>query len=150
MQKSLDFVEIMLYIMTAQIGDTTMTPDILKTLAKSLGTTETLDLDGLKTALEKAARVWADDREALTSYESELQKEVQCRAELCGISQPQIEQMFNWPLRGKALLTFRREISRRFNRRFKLSPDARTARQPEKTQPPLERWARFQSGSGNA
>lgn len=125
-----------------------MTPDTLKTIAKSLGATETIDLDGLKTALEKALRVWADDCQTLAAYENELQKEVQCRAELCGISQAQIEQMFNWPLRGKALLSFRREISRRFNRHFKLSPDSRAARQPEKTHPPLERWARFQSGEG--
>jgi hypothetical protein len=123
-----------------------MTPNTLKELAQSLDTNGTLDLDSLKAALEKAFRVWADETKAHSIYESELQKEVQCRAELCGISQNQLKQMFDWPLTGQALLAFRREISRQFNQRFKLSPDTATARQPEKTSPPLERWARFQSG----
>ena len=123
-----------------------MTPNTLKALAESLNSDRTLDLDSLKAALRKASSVWEDEAKAHSIYETELQKEVQCRAELCGISQNQLQQMFDWPLTGQALLAFRREISRQFNERFKLSPDTATARQPEKTSPPLERWARFQSG----
>ncbi|MBU1706607.1 hypothetical protein KKG05_04470 [bacterium] len=123
-----------------------MTPNTLKELAKSLSSDRTLDLDSLKSFLEKASSVWADEARTHAVYETELQKEVQSRAELCGISQNQLQQMFDWPLTGQALLAFRREISRQFNERFKLSPDTATARQPEKTSPPLERWARFQSG----
>lgn len=127
-----------------------MTPNTFHDLIKSLDSTQVLDIDELKTALNKALATWKDQMETLAAYESELQKEVQCRAELCGISQSQLNQMFDWPLTGHTLLAFRREISQRFNQLFKLSPDTRTARQPEKTQPSLERWARFQSGEAGA
>lgn len=146
MQISLDFVEKMSYIISAKIGDTEMNATTLKDLAKSLSHTEILDMDALKIALEKASKAWMDQLEMLAAYESELQKEVQSRAKLCGISQTQLEQMFHWPLRGQALLALRREISRQFEERFKLAPMTGTARQPEETQFQLEPWARFQSG----
>jgi hypothetical protein len=124
-----------------------MRPQTLKDLAKSLGHTEILDIDSLKIALEKASKAWTEQLDALALYESELQKEVQSRAELCGISQIQLEQKFCWPLRGQALLALRRELSRRFGERFQLTPMTGTARQNEETPFQLEPWARFQSGS---
>ena len=147
MQISLDLFKIILYIIATQIGDTKMNPSSLKDLAKSLSHTEILDIDSLKIALEKASKAWSDQLDALSIYEAELQKEVQSRAEMCGISQSHLDQMFHWPLRGQALLALRREISRMFEERFKLTPMTGTARQTEETQFQLESWARFQSGS---
>ncbi|MFH1009694.1 MAG: hypothetical protein V1784_00490 [bacterium] len=123
-----------------------MTPTTLKDLAKTLCHTEILDIDALKIALEKASKAWSDQLDTLTLYEAELQKEVQCRAEMCGISQTQLEQKFCWPLRGHALLALRREISRRFGERLQILPMTGTARQTEETNFLLEPWARFQSG----
>jgi len=145
-QNSLDFLRIISYIVSAKIGDTKMNPSSLKDLAKSLSHTEILDIDSLKIALEKASKAWSDQLDALAIYEAELQKEVQSRAEMCGISQTHLDQMFHWPLRGQALLALRREISRMFEERFKLAPMTGTARQTEETQLQLESWARFQSG----
>ncbi len=123
-----------------------MNPSSLKDLAESITHTEILDIDSLKIALEKASKAWNDQLDTLSVYESELQKEVRSRAELCGIAQIQLEQMFHWPLRGQALLALRSEISRTFEERFHLQPLTGTARQNEETQFQLEPWARFQSG----
>ncbi|MBM3324170.1 MAG: hypothetical protein FJY66_00720 [Calditrichaeota bacterium] len=124
-----------------------MTPTTLKDLANLVTHTEILDFDALKVALEKASKAWNDHLDALTLYETELQKEVQCRAEMCGISKSQLEQKFGWPLRGQALLALRQEISRSLQERFHLSPLTGTARQTEETRFQLEPWARFQSGT---
>lgn len=89
-----------------------------------------LDLDEIRQKLEAAAAVWTLDEQRATLYETELQRELRAKVDLCG-SIPgclMAEDAFN--LSGLALLAARREASQKFNQVFTMAPLSRHAQTP--------------------
>jgi hypothetical protein len=99
----------------------------------------TLDLDGLRAALETARDRWDERAGVLQLYEAELQRELRAKRELCGGTPSDANPDDAFALHGPALLAARREASHRFNQVFCIAPVSRTVQtsSPESLQSPL-------------
>jgi hypothetical protein len=88
---------------------------------------EELDLDHLRELLGEADNAFARLVEKVQVYESELQRELRAKVDLCGgISAcPNPETAFT--LSGSALLSARREAAHKFNQVFFMAPLCRQA-----------------------
>jgi hypothetical protein len=91
---------------------------------------EELDLDHLRELLGEADTALARLEEKTRLYESELQRELRAKIDLCGavVTCPHPETAFT--LSGNALLSARREASHRFNQVFFMAPLCRQAQKP--------------------
>ena len=88
---------------------------------------ETLDLDQLRDNLAHIETTLRELENKVRLYETELQRELRAKVDLCGGSPqcPQPESAFT--LAGDALLNARREIAYKFNQTFSMAPLCRHA-----------------------
>jgi hypothetical protein len=91
---------------------------------------EELDLDHLRELLGEADDALSRLADKARLYESELQRELRAKVDLCGGtgSCPTPETAFT--LSGNALLAARREASQQFNQVFFMAPLCRQAQKP--------------------
>jgi hypothetical protein len=125
-----------LYIMHVNFGDTKrMNSTILTELLPPTEGLSELDLDALRQKLETARAAWADLEGRTRLYESEFQREVRAKIDLCGgiPACPTPEAAF--ALTGQPLLTTRREIRHKFNQIFFMAPLSRHAQTPSSSVP---------------
>jgi hypothetical protein len=102
----------------------------LKDLIPAPDRIEELDLDHLRELLGEADDALARLEEKSRLYESELQRELRAKVDLCGPVRtcPAPEAAFT--LAGDALLAARREATRKFNQVFFMAPLCRQAQKP--------------------
>jgi len=102
----------------------------LRDIIPSADQIETLDLDQLRSALGEADDAMRQLEEKARLYETELQRELRAKVDLCGGIPicPQPETAFT--LAGNALLTARREAAQKFNQVFFMAPLCRHAQKP--------------------
>ena len=100
--------------------------DILKTLESP----EHIDLDQLRSDLTALAETQAALSQRTDLYETELQRELRAKVDLCGPvpSCPSPESAFD--LHDSELLRARREASVKFNDIFYMAPISRRAQRP--------------------
>jgi len=89
-----------------------------------------LDLDSLRELLGDADEALNRLADKVRLYESELQRELRAKVDLCGgiPSCPSPEAAFT--LSGNALLAARREATHQFNQAFFMAPLCRQAQKP--------------------
>ncbi len=93
-----------------------------KELIKKLETPESLNLDELRGSLVLLSARWGELHDRTTLYESELQRELRAKIDLCGgvTCCPDVDDISI--LNGEELLSARRAASLQFNRVFYMAP----------------------------
>jgi hypothetical protein len=112
--------------------------DPIQSLINTLDCPEHVNLDDLRQNLVLLSARWSKLNDLAALYESELQRELRAKIELCGgiPSCPDADCALS--LNGKALLSARRAATLQFNRVFHISPFLRDTpakknrRNPEK------------------
>lgn len=92
-----------------------------------------LDLDDLRKQLEVAAHCWAELEHRTRLYETEFQREVRAKIDLCGPISGCATPEAAFTLTGLTLLEIRQEISRKFNQTYCIAPLSRHAQTPNQT-----------------
>jgi hypothetical protein len=96
--------------------------DPIQTLIHELDSPEHIDLDQLKCKLQLLSARWSELNDRATLYESEFQRELRAKIDLCGgiPNCPDVDCALT--LNGEELLSARRAASLQFNRVFYMAP----------------------------